>query len=355
MSHIQPSLNVEAQTAHVEADELASLRARLQTLELAMGILQEGFWDWELASGRVWRSPGFYRMLGYDPDKVPTTPEGFLRLIHPEDREWVARQFADFLQDGQGGCVAEFRCKRADGRYLWVEDEAFWVAKTEEGRPLRLIGSLKDVHQRKLAELALRHKSLQLESLNLQLENVVRRRTRELEQANALLRSQLTEITRLSTHDSLTEIYNRRKFESVFADELEKSGQGLRPLCLLIFDIDHFKRINDQYGHPVGDQVLIRLTRWVAERLRQTDTFARWGGEEFILLLPRTRREEAFGLAERLREGLAVEVFTQTIRLTVSMGVAQLRPGETGASLIGRADQYLYEAKRSRNCSISHP
>ncbi len=157
----------------------------------------------------------------------------------------------------------------------------------------------------------------------------MRRRARELERANTQLRSQLAEITRLSTHDSLTEIYNRRKFASVFADELGKSGQGRRPLCLLLFDIDHFKRINDRQGHPVGDRVLLALTRWGAERLRQTDTFARWGGEEFILLLPRARRQEAFGLAERLRDGLAALAFTHSIRLTVSMGLAQLRPGET--------------------------
>ena len=355
MSHIPPPLPDVSLPDPAAEDELLLLRQRLHTLELAMGILEEGFWDWDLASGHVWRSPGFYRMLGYAAEAVPDTPEGFLRLIHPEDRERVARLFSEFLQRGQGTCVAEFRCKLADGRYLWVEDEAFWVSHNESDHALRVIGSLKDVHKRKLAELALRHKSFQLESLNLQLENQVRRRTRELERANALLRTQLAEITRLSTHDSLTELYNRRKFEAVLADELEKSGQGLKPLCLLIFDIDYFKRINDQYGHPVGDQVLVGLARWVTARMRQTDTFARWGGEEFILLLPRTRREEALGLAERLREGLAAEAFTQAVRLTVSMGVAQLRPGESGESLISRADQYLYQAKLSRNCSVSHP
>lgn len=355
MSHLLPPQPALCLPDPAAEETLWSLRQRLQTLELAMGILAEGFWDWDLASGQVWRSPGFYRMLGYAAAAVPDTPQGFLLLIHPEDRERVVGLFAEFLQRGRGTSVAEFRCKRADGRYLWVEDEALWVSDKASDQPMRVIGSLKDVHKRKLAELALRQKTLQLESLNLQLENLVRRRTRELERANAMLRSQLAEITRLSTRDSLTDIFNRRKLELVLADELEKSDQGLKPLSLLIVDIDHFKCINDQHGHPVGDQVLIGLTRWIAARMRQTDTFARWGGEEFILLLPRTERAEAVGLAERLRQGLAVKVFTQGIRLTVSMGVAQLRPGESAESLISRADQYLYAAKGSRNCSVSYP
>lgn len=334
--------------------ELERLRAVEHTLNMAMEILHDGIWDWDLRTGTVWRSPGCYRMLGCQAFELPPTEMAWVERVHPDDRERVHQLLETYLSGRSTECCTEYRCLMQDGGYLWVEDQAY-VVEWDDHRPLRVIGCLTNIHERKLVEQALQRKTLQLERLNQQLEQLVEQRTRELALANQQLTRQLNEITRLSTTDSLTQIFNRRKFEQVFADELLKSRHGQRPLALMMFDIDFFKQINDRYGHQVGDEVLVEVARCVSGHLRQTDTFARWGGEEFVLLLPRTRLLEAHQLAERLRLMLAEHVFPHGVRLTVSFGITGLRPGENMDELVRRADRHLYEAKGERNSSICRP
>ena len=119
------------------------------------------------------------------------------------------------------------------------------------------------------------------------------------------------------------------------------------PLSLVLFDIDNFKKINDTYGHPVGDQVLIQLSRFVPNLIRSTDLLARWGGEEFLILAPGSDGPMASQVAEKLRDAIGTLVFHQVKSVTCSFGVAQYAPGETAAELIARADAALYQAKTS--------
>jgi diguanylate cyclase (GGDEF)-like protein/PAS domain S-box-containing protein len=168
-----------------------------------------------------------------------------------------------------------------------------------------------------------------------------------------LLVSDITRIARyeeklkeLAERDYLTKVYNRRMFENLLKHEMERAKRHGRPLSLIMFDIDHFKRINDTFGHQVGDQVLKRLVDVVRSNLRRTDILARWGGEEFMILLPETSTESACKLAERLRRTVENADFGKAGRITVSFGVAGMRREDTAESLVRRADRAVYEAKR---------
>jgi diguanylate cyclase (GGDEF)-like protein len=145
--------------------------------------------------------------------------------------------------------------------------------------------------------------------------------------------------------DPLTGLHNRLKLGSTLSDEILRVDRYKTPLSLVLFDIDNFKKINDTYGHPVGDQVLIQLSQFVPNLIRSTDLLARWGGEEFLILAPGSDGPMAFQAAEKLREAIGSLTFHQVRLVTCSFGVAQYAPGESAADLIARADAALYRAK----------
>ena len=154
----------------------------------------------------------------------------------------------------------------------------------------------------------------------------------------------------LATTDSLTGVYNRRTFKDLAEPQLSRSRRAQAPVSLLMLDLDHFKRINDTFGHLGGDDVLKSFAILVRTCLRKEDLLARYGGEEFVVLLPGTAQSAAFALGERIREEVAARPFNangQLVRVTVSVGVACER-GDTLPSLeamLGQADEALYKAK----------
>ena len=157
---------------------------------------------------------------------------------------------------------------------------------------------------------------------------------------------------RLATTDPLTGVYNRRTFIELADMALARAQRTRTPLSLLMLDLDHFKRVNDQHGHLVGDQVLKSFVRVVETCLRREDLLVRFGGEEFCVLLPDTTHEGAMALAERVRALIAdtpLQISDTEVRVTVSFGVDTMREGEPGNVdlLLHRADQALYRAKRS--------
>ena len=172
------------------------------------------------------------------------------------------------------------------------------------------------------------------------------------------LRQALATINELAIRDELTGIHNRRFLLDLVEKEKERADRNGSEFCLCLFDIDFFKRINDTYGHAAGDAVLRDFARTVQEQLRALDAFGRYGGEEFLLMLPETPAASAIALAERVRgavEGLRCTDGERTITLTVSAGVAEYRLGEKVAQTIVRADQALYLAKSGgRNRVLCH-
>ncbi len=158
----------------------------------------------------------------------------------------------------------------------------------------------------------------------------------------------IEELQVLSIRDPLTGLSNRRDFAHAFADELARISRKEASLSLIFLDLDHFKRVNDSHGHHVGDEVLKATAAHLRSCCRPYDTAARWGGEEFIILLPDTDEQEATVFAERVRISLQ-EGISPTILfpVTISIGVAQYRPGEPLEPLVERADQALYLAKQN--------
>lgn len=162
------------------------------------------------------------------------------------------------------------------------------------------------------------------------------------------------ELERLSSIDFLTGIYNRAKFNEKLNQWIDYCNRYNAPLSLVIFDIDNFKMINDNCGHQIGDCVLKDLTVTIKKIIRITDIFARWGGEEFVLLLPNTNKEQALELTERIRKSIQKSKFTNANSITCSFGLATLTEKENAESFLKRADKLLYSAKnRGKNIIIS--
>jgi two-component system cell cycle response regulator len=154
------------------------------------------------------------------------------------------------------------------------------------------------------------------------------------------------QLHQLSHTDSLTGIYNRQKFNESFEHEFNRSQRYSSPFSLALFDIDHFKIINDTHGHPQGDRVLTQVAAVIQKSLRTTDIFARWGGEEFILLLPETKRSQAAEIANRLRQKVEKLNSASNFQVTCSIGVVESRSQDTIETLLQRVDDQLYTAKQ---------
>lgn len=170
------------------------------------------------------------------------------------------------------------------------------------------------------------------------------------------LEEQARKLDLQATTDPLTGVFNRLKFNQVLAAEMARSGRYKTPLSVLMYDIDHFKAVNDTHGHQVGDRVLVGITRIAAGHIRQTDVLARWGGEEFMILAPNCDGQSAFELAEKLRRLIEEFVFAEVGTVTCSFGVTQFQDGDTAETLTSRVDEALYAAKRAgrnRVCSFS--
>lgn len=159
----------------------------------------------------------------------------------------------------------------------------------------------------------------------------------------------------LATHDRLTGVLNRGRVGELLDDEIARAERYETPLSVILLDIDFFKWLNDSLGHTVGDAVLQEMTRRLEERLRHTDHLGRWGGEEFLVLLPQTPLDDALMVAEKLRAAVAEPAFEQAGRVTISLGVTAFRSGEEQNALVERADYALYRAKaagRDRAASL---
>lgn len=179
---------------------------------------------------------------------------------------------------------------------------------------------------------------------------IVRQQVVLAEQRIEHLKSELELVNKLVREDQLTGALNRRGLDDALEREAARAERANTPLCIALIDIDNFKRINDAFGHQVGDIVLVHLVAIIKETIRTNDLIGRYGGEEFLLLLPDSRIDEAVAVMGRLQRELAGKTIswgTQQLLVTFSAGVAARGAGETIEALINRADHALYEAKRA--------
>lgn len=192
------------------------------------------------------------------------------------------------------------------------------------------------------------------------------RRERNLVRTAAQLREVSAELDRLARTDALTGVANRRAFFDILGVEFRRSKRYGRQLSVLMLDLDHFKDVNDRWGHPFGDEVLRQTTQVVSANIRESDLIGRYGGEEFALALPETPIAAALEVAEKLRAAIEAHEFRTRdvpgvgeppVHLTISIGVAALPVEEEQdeVELLGRADQALYDAKRTgRNRVVAY-
>ena len=300
-------------------DEEMAAEQRLRISEQRYRLLAENardvIWTMEPDGSISYVSPSIQLLRGYTPEEAIAQP---LEQIHPPDSLRRSRAFFQQLHEdiAAGRTPQSFRgeleysCR--DGSTIWTEVNALPLFD-RDGRFERLLGVSRDISERKRFER-------QLMAANQQLEQ-------------------------LATTDGLTGIWNRRHLETVIQASIERSSRYGEPLSLILCDIDNFKSINDRCGHPVGDQVLIEFCRRIGPTLRRSDGFGRWGGEEFVILLPHCDLQAAAALAEQLRQRVAAAPFPGAGAVTASFGVAERQAGESEEAWFKRVDQHLYAAK----------
>ncbi|CAI3807766.1 hypothetical protein GLGCALEP_04826 [Pseudomonas sp. MM221] len=317
-----------------------------QQLHTLFELISDGIWDWNANTGYVYRNPGWYAMLGYASHSMVNSVLTWESVIHPEDYPRVMAHFEAYINARNERYLIEYRCRCQDGSYIWIEDSGYIIAHNQDGSVARMLGAHRniDVGKRLVA---------QLEQKNQSLECQVAERTRELSWVNQQLQRQLDENRELAERDALTRIANRYRLEKSLQTECERAQRFRQPLALIAMDMDDFKPINDRYGHALGDAALVRVADNLRTCLRELDVLARWGGDEFVIVMPQTTLGEALDVAAGLRQVMAQLQPVGDCRLTMSYGVVQWQEGEDQHALLARADKALYRAKAAGKNAIA--
>lgn len=278
-------------------------------------------------------SPMAFSLLGLDSATESLNGRRVSDFIAAQDSRRLKANIALLLR-GRSIGATEYTGIRKDGRSIIMEVTSE-VVPSRDGVPPQVVSVIRDVTERRRMEDDLRRREAELRSL-----------TEELERQNLLLNEQ-------ATLDKLTGIPNRYYFDQRIQEELHASDGHGSPVSILLFDLDRFKYVNDTYGHDNGDRVLIRISERVQGLKRPGDVFARWGGEEFVVLMPQTDIGEAAGVAEAIRSVVADIAHPEVGTVTISVGVAERLRGEAPEGWFKRADRELYRAKnegRNRVC-----
>ena len=315
-------------------------RQTAEILTVAERAAGAGAWRWDCLQNQAEWSSEMFRLLGLDPNLHASNFESWLNAVHPEDRAMTLERFSNITQYSDS-FIDSYRVLHSDGRIIWIDCHG-QVTRDAHGRATEMAGVCIDATARKQAEQ-------QILQLNAELEAKVQARTAELLAANEELRH-------LARHDALTGLPNRlaanerRHLEFV---ALQRNGQ---PYSVLLIDIDRFKRVNDSFGHAVGDRVLQQVGRTLQQSLRESDFVARWGGEEFLVLLPGTGLDAARMVAEKLRQAVESRPDPDAGTITISLGLALATASKPDEDTpLREADACLYAAKREgRNRLVMH-
>ncbi|CRM00719.1 MULTISPECIES: diguanylate cyclase domain-containing protein [Pseudomonas] len=321
-------------------------RLNADMLHTILELSSDGIWDWNANTGFVYRNPGWYEMLGYPRHALDNNVFTWENVIHPDDYNQVMTVFDDYINRRAPQYQTEYRCRKKDGSYLWIEDRGYVVARNPDGSVARMVGALRDIQLRK-------YSIEQLERRNQSLEALVAERTLELSRVNQQLQLQVDENRVLAERDALTLVANRYRLEKVLLQECERAQRFHLPLSLIAMDVDDFKPINDRHGHGVGDQTLVQVVERLESCVRQGDLLARWGGDEFMVVLPESSLETAKALAETICQSLRTHRITDDVKVTLSLGVVERQVNEAPAALMARADQALYRAKAAGKDGVS--
>ncbi|MBS0054837.1 sensor domain-containing diguanylate cyclase [Yersinia sp. Marseille-Q3913] len=325
--------------SHNQSDQklkIADLNERV--VHEILEVISDGIWDWNANNGFVYRNSGWYEMLGYPVHAFENTVHTWEKIIHPDDFDRVMFQFDAYINNQSERYQIEYRCLTHEGDYIWIEDRGKVIERNRDGSVSRMIGAHRNIHDKK-------HRLEKLELKNKTLEALVEERTSELRKINYQLQQQLDIKKSLSETDVLTSAANRYLLEKVLKHEYNRAKRFCQPLSLLSLDLDNFKFINDQYGHSVGDLTLTHIVDVIRNNIREIDVLGRWGGDEFMIVLPNTQLNEAKIIAEEIRQLIEVMPVDGNIHVTMSLGVVELAQNEAQEQLLIRADKMLYNAK----------
>jgi diguanylate cyclase (GGDEF)-like protein/PAS domain S-box-containing protein len=291
------------------------LRKSEERFHLLTRATNDAVWDFNVSRNEYWLSEEFEKVFGYKLNETQTIDlESWWLNVHAEERERVKSSFNETMNSDAQCWSEEYSFRRADGGYVFVLDRGY-IIRNASGQAVRAIGTMMDITQRRQAEEIIRYQAV---------------------------------------YDQLTGLPNRILFNDRLLASLKQAKKNEKMLAVMFLDLDRFKKINDTLGHAAGDRLLEGFAGRISDTLRSTDTVARWGGDEFTVLLPEINcLEDAIKTAQRILDNLkpAFKLEQQAFHISSSIGIA-LYPndGEDAETLVKNADAALYRAKeRGRN------
>ncbi|QSX09202.1 sensor domain-containing diguanylate cyclase [Alkalibacter rhizosphaerae] len=275
-----------------------------------------GHWYLNFKTGNIVFNPLKASALGYSMDELPERIgyDFFTDKLYPDDYLPTMKAMKDHMDGKIPVYECEYRIYTKDGSVKWFFDRGKVTQRDEDGKALFAAGIVFDITDQKNKEEKLR------------------------------VENELLEVE--SNTDPLTEIRNRGAIMEELDNQMKTSLFSKEKLHIAIFDIDHFKEINDTKGHVFGDTVLKEVAKILSGSIRGLDSVGRYGGEEFLVILPNTSKEGAEHAGERIRSRIEEHVFGEGVKVTISGGIAQYQM-DSAESFINRADKKLYEAKKS--------
>ena len=306
-------VNYHRRMADLSLNESRDLYRRSQEqLQYVINGANLGFWDWNYQTGEHQVNDRWLEILGLQRLDIKNRVEDWESRIHPDDKQRIFDNIEQHIKTGLP-YVIELRMRHKDGHWVWIQGSGAVVEYDYTHQVVRICGTHQDISERKKMEERLSY---------------------------------------LATHDQLTNLNNRRLFDERLNDEVNRATRYNTTFSIFMIDIDHFKEVNDSYGHKVGDQLLKEFATLLNKFLRINDFVARYGGEEFTVILPETSAAEAFDLAERFRQQVENYRFeiTEAGRYSFTISICISSFSENGTSsevLIKTADEAMYIAKNS--------
>ena len=305
-------------------EELNALKAKINALEselkqakraqLAIDAAGFDIWENNFATGEsTGTNYNLFKQLGYDEAEMPQSVEELTKLVHPEDMIYANKLMQDHFEGKTDRYSAELRIKAKNGSWVWTGNYGQVKSRNQDGEITQFIGLNFNIDERHILEDAMK---------------------------------------KMAYTDELTSLGNRRFLFEQGELEIEKCKRYKRDLSIIFADIDYFKAINDAYGHIVGDDILKLYARTINDVFRNVDMKYRYGGDEFIILMPETHIHSAYESALRFNKIIANLKPKPLKGLTTSIGLASYKGEESLEALIKKADQALYQAKEKGRNSV---
>lgn len=289
-----------------------------------------GNWHWNVQTDTLICNKQKYVELGYSQEEVPDKLgfKFFTSKLHPDDYEKVMENMESHLKGDTEAYEVEYRIQTKSGEWIWYYDRGKATKRDSDGNAILLSGIVFNVTEKNKMKLLIEQQNKKLKEQNKQLKEIV-------------------------DYDCLTNTFNRRALLKKLDVEMEKALDNGSKLSIVMMDIDKFSLVNNMHGHLVGDRVLEETTETIKGNMLGKDILGRYGGEEFLVILPNTGKDKAIIVAERIREAIEGNVFTKGVQITISGGVEEY-DGGTIESFIDKADGHLYKAKESGRNKICY-